>query len=216
MIKQANLRESLCCRGCICVWFQVWWWDPFCELAARLPPLPAFLCPALVVCGECFSNCHCQLQGLPRTQCWCWGSSCLSYRHPWISVAGSQCFFVPLQTLLRGCLLGCGRLPCDERGLTSAPGMVSVGCAWWEGHHKTRLQRWSLCLARICPICSKCSLGGRSWAPFPVWHTCMWSMSRCHIIHVRCQECRRCTQPSLSSLSTWILTTHEMWGEWVL
>ena len=33
---------------------------------------------------------------------------------------------------------------------------------------------------RICPICSKCFLGGRSWGPFPVWYTCMWSMSRCH------------------------------------
>ena len=142
VIKQANLRDSLCHRGCICVWFQVWWWDPFCELAACLPSLSAFLCPALVVCGECFSNCHHQLLGLPRTLCWCQGSSCLSYRHPWISVAGSWCFFVPFQALHRGCLLGCGCLPCDKRGLTSAPGIVSAGCTQWEGQHET-----SLCLS---------------------------------------------------------------------
>ena len=214
MIKQANLRESLCCRGCICVWFQVWWWDPFCELAACLPPLSAFLCPALVVCGECFSNCHCQLLGLPRTQGWCWGSSCLSYRHPWISVAGSQCFFVQLQTLLRGCLLGCGRLPCDERGLTSAPGIVSVGCVWWEGQHKTSTLVTLSC--RDMPNMQQMLLRWKELSPF----SCLAYM---YVVHVSlpyntCKVLRMQAlyTPSLSSLSTWSLTTHEMWGEWVL
>ena len=33
------------------MWFQVWWWDPFCDLATYLPSLSAFLRPALAVCG---------------------------------------------------------------------------------------------------------------------------------------------------------------------
>ena len=48
-----------------------------------------------------------------------------------------------------------------ERGLTYTADVVSEGCTLWEGQHETGLQRWSLCLARICPRCGECLLGVR-------------------------------------------------------
>ena len=48
-----------------------------------------------------------------------------------------------------------------ERGLTYTADVVSEGCTLWEGQHETGLQRWSPCLARICPRCGVCLLGVR-------------------------------------------------------
>ena len=67
-----------------------------------------------------------------------------------------------------------------ESCLTYTADVVSEGCTLWGGQHETGLQRWSLCLARICPRCGECLLGIRFWA----WHT--WSMSRC----IKCQHLR--------------------------
>ena len=85
---------------------------PFCGLFFRLLRSPASLPLTWGVGSECFSTSCGQLQGPPRTRCWCWVLLCLSCRHSWSAAMGGIWFSFQMLTLDKKCLWGCGQPPC--------------------------------------------------------------------------------------------------------